>query len=249
MQKKMMSEYDLSIVLPCYNESENLPEIFMKVSEILKGTSSVEVVFVNNGSTDSSAKVFSELMNNYHMTAARIENVEKNIGYGYGILTGVRTARGEVIAWTHADLQTDLEDVITIYKEVKNDLIEKKCIVKGRRRNRKLLDVFFTFGMSVIASVLLKKKLSDINAQPKMFHRSFLAFLENAPLDFSLDLYLLYKAKTEGFEILSKPVFFHKRLHGEAKGGGGSLKGKMRVVNRTLLYIKKLRNEIKGGER
>ena len=104
------------------------------------------------------------------------------------------------------------------------------------------MDVFFTFGMQIVVYILLRQKLDDINAQPKLFSKEFyITYIkDNAPSDFSLDLYLLYQAKINNFKIKEIPVFFKDRIHGEAKGGG-SLKGKINLVMRTFKYILKLR--------
>ena len=86
-------------------------------------------------------------------------------------------------------------------------------------------------------------RLNDINAQPKIFHRSFLERMDDAPDDFSLDLYLLYQAKANGFNILEYPVYFGKRLHGQAKGGG-SLLGKWKLIKRTWYYMNELKQKL-----
>ena len=97
--------------------------------------------------------------------------------------------------------------------------------------------------MSLLSTLLLRVSLSDVNAQPKMFHRNFLEQLKDAPMDFSLDLYLLYQARTNSHLILEHPVHFGKRLHGEAKGGG-SLIGKWKLILRTWKYILRLKREL-----
>jgi len=83
----------------------------------------------------------------------------------------------------------------------------------------------------------------DINAQPKIFHRSFLEEFENPPLDFSLDLYLIYFFKSKKIDVNSFPVLFNKRKYGEAKGGG-TFKGKYNLIIRTLKYIHKLKKNL-----
>ena len=65
------------------------------------------------------------------------------------------------------------------------------------------------------------------------------------PLDFSLDLYALYQAKANGYEIKTLPVYFKKRLYGEAKGGGGGWKSRMQLIKRTFKYIFKLKAQLK----
>ena len=94
--------------------------------------------------------------------------------------------------------------------------------------------------MQVYSSLILNIRLNDINAQPKLFSKTFFKTqMANAPADFSLDLFLLYMGEIHG-EIKTIDVFFKKRIHGEAKGGG-TLKGKLKLIFRTLSYIKNLK--------
>lgn len=239
---------DLSIVIPCYNESESLPQLFSACAAALPEDVATEVIFVDNGSTDDSAPRLAALAGTAEFSFARVVTVPENRGYGHGIMTGVRAASGEIIAWTHADLQTDPADVVAAYRAHREALRDGRAIVKGRRTGRGLFDAFFTAGMSVVASVMLGSSLSDINAQPKMFNRALLEHLSAAPDDFSLDVYLLYVARRAGLDVLEHPVVFADRQHGEAKGGG-SLGGKAKLIKRTLAFLGQLRQEIKEGRR
>jgi len=237
----------LSVVIPCYNEEKNLPYIVAKLRAILsdKTHAECEVILVDNGSTDNSAQVFTELLKGIEENI-RVVKVDKNQGYGYGILSGLQQATGDFLAWTHADLQTDPADV---FKALDIYLLAPKrpVLVKGYRKNRKLSEAFFSWCMGLISSVFLKARLTEINAQPKLFHRDFYAgIVKDAPYDFSLDLYFLFKAKKQGL-ILDFPVFFLPRLYGEAKGGSGSsLKTRIKLIKRTLKYIGELRGRVIG---
>ena len=102
--------------------------------------------------------------------------------------------------------------------------------------------------MSLMSSLFLNQKLWDINAQPKIFHRDFMNHLKKAPYDFSLDLYVLFVANRIKISIKSFRVFFSNREFGEAKGGG-TLKGKFKLIKRTIGYIIELRNDIIKGNR
>lgn len=221
----------LSIIIPCYNEELSIPKLIDNCMNIINNN--IEIIIVDNGSIDNTFKILNKSNLPHNIIPIRIE---KNIGYGNGILTGLNRANGEVLSWTHADLQTDLSDVIKGYNLYKKELLNKTCVVKGERKKRNLFDAFFTFLMGVYCSILLGKWLHDINAQPKIFHKSFLEKLDNPPLDFSLDLYFLYFSSSININIKSFPVFFNKRQFGVAKGGG-SLKGKFKLIKRTLKYI------------
>ena len=231
---------NLSIIIPCYNEKENIKILLGKFVSIKD--QNIELILVNNGSSDSTEKTISSYSRSDHRI--RYVKIEKNIGYGNGIMAGVSESRNKIISWTHADLQTDILDVINSFYSFITHEDYKQCVLKGKRKRRSVFDWFFTFSMSIISSVLLGRYLSDINAQPKMFHRSFLKKLKNYPKDFSLDLFFLYQAKSNAMKIIEYPVYFGKRLYGESKGGG-TIAGKLKLIARTWSYMIQLRKKIK----
>lgn len=233
---------ELSIIVPCYNEAKNIPLILKRFSQVLQGYSA-ELLLVNNGSRDNSSEVFRYELKNPAYRFARIVNIAKNIGYGHGIMTGLREAKGDVLCWTHADLQTDPADVIKAYKKFREAGEGSRIFIKGRRVKRKFGEFFFTFGMSLLASVVLRKILFDINAQPKMFSRSFYKQMQNPPNDFSLDLYGLYLAKHFNYKVHTVPVHFGERMYGKSKSAV-DFKSRCRTIIRTVIYIFALRDKI-----
>lgn len=244
----------LSIVIPCYNEAKNIPHIIEQVTEAVKNedANTIDIVLVNNGSTDESESILNEAFQNKESSMFQVVHVKQNKGYGYGILAGLKVATGDVLSWTHADLQTDPYDVIKAYKLYQSQN-NPNIFIKGKRRHRAFLETFFTWGMQVLSSLVLKTYLDDINAQPKLFSRQFYNrhVIENAPWDFSLDLFVLYQAKQYCDSILEIPVDFKKRLYGEAKGGG-SWKTRIALIKRTFAYIFQLKqqlNETKGNQK
>lgn len=237
---------NLSVVIPCFNERENLPLIFERLLESCGHRSDeLEVILVDNGSADGSLEVMHTLVDQHAMKDwLRVHRVEQNLGYGFGILAGLAQARGQWLGWTHADMQTDPYDALRAFDELVT-WQGAEAVVKGKRRGRNPLDALFTFGMQLFAWTVLKVKLDDINGQPKVFSRAFYEqhLRANAPHDFSLDLFLLHQALVNGVQILEVPVYFAPRRHGEAKGGG-SLRTRIRLIQRTFGYIMRLRQEL-----
>ena len=154
-----------------------------------------EIIFVNNGSEDESLKVFKKLIPNQTNNLKYI-NLKKNLGYGNGILEGLKKSKGEFLGWTHADLQTNPADALKNFKLFLNPSSEK-TFIKGKRVNRNSFDNFFSFGMSIFESMLFQKIFFEINAQPNLFSRSFYQTWKNPPNDFSLDLYVYFQAKKQ----------------------------------------------------
>lgn len=224
-------------------ESDNIPLLLdgfgraigdcSQDSDILN---SIEVVLVDNGSTDDSAEVIRKLLPRYPF--ARTLRVEVNQGYGYGILRGLDSCQSDYIGWTHADLQTDPGDVIKAYSL----LVQEGVFVKGRRRGRPLSDQFFTNGMSVFESLYLGARLYDINAQPNIFPRSFYETWKNPPYDFALDLYALYQARRKKLGIVRFDVDFPERIHGESKWNHG-FGSRLKFIRRTIAFSCRLKKE------
>ena len=93
----------LSIIIPCYNEGMNIPLLIKSLLDSINQRKDVEVILVNNGSTDDSESILNKEVNRNN-NLFKIVNIKKNIGYGFGILTGLKNATGDVLSWTHADL-------------------------------------------------------------------------------------------------------------------------------------------------
>jgi len=233
----------LSIVVPCYNESKNIPLILEKFAGVIR-RDDIEVILVNNGSTDNSQIILNELLPKYPF--ARLLKVNINQGYGFGISSGLKEAKGEFIGYTHADMQTDPADVLRGLDIIIKQKTPEKIYVKGVRKGRAFLDQFFTSGMSIFESIYLGTKLWDINAQPNLFHRSFFESMDNIPKDFSLDLYLLYIAKKRNLELIRFDVVFPPRIHGESSWNNG-LASKWKFIKRTVSFSRKLRKELNNG--
>jgi glycosyltransferase involved in cell wall biosynthesis len=224
-----------SIIIPCYNEAQNIPLILEKFNAVID-RNDIEILLVDNGSFDCTATILQAILPQY--TFATTVKVEKNQGYGYGILQGLKAAQGEYLGWAHADFQVDPCDVIRAIKIIEQQSDSVHSFVKGIRRGRSTFDVFFTFGMSCFETMLLRKKLWDINAQPNLFHRSFYKTWHNPPHDFSLDLYALYLARQQKLNMVRFPIVFGNRLYGQ--GSNASLKQKWRLSIRTIGYSWKM---------
>lgn len=231
-----MNNPNLSIVVPCYNERDNLPSLIDRFSKFWP-ENKFELIMVDNGSTDGTGEVLAAAVadERYHFT--RIVTIGKNVGYGHGILTGLKAANAPVLAYTHADLQTPPEDVFRAYSL----LLERAgnanaTLIKGQRVNRPKEALFLTRMMTRIVEAVLGYHMEDINGQPKLFPRELLDKLTHPPLDFAFDIYAMYVARLNGWELVEFPVDFGQRVHGESKWASTALT-KYKTTSRYLLSI------------
>lgn len=228
----------LSLVIPCYNEAENLPLLVKRISETFT-RDDVEVILVDNGSSDDTPAVLESQLKD--QPNIRFVRVEINQGYGFGILAGLRQAQGEIIGWTHADMQTDPADALKglAYFEQSENI--DQLFVKGLRHGRPIADRIFTFGMTCFETILMHKFMQDINAQPTLFSRSFFETWKSPPHDFSLDLYAYYVARKARLSIQRFDVLFGERAHG-ASHWNIDFRSKLKFIKRTFDYSIKLRS-------
>jgi len=230
-------EIKFSIVIPCFNEESNLPELYENCYEHLI-KNGIEVIIVNNGSKDNTRVEILNMENMYNSKLLKSINLEENQGYGGGILEGLKIAHGNYIGWTHADLQTDIKDVLKAF-----ELAENSTFVKGQRVGRSFQENFFSYGMALFETIILRKLMWEINAQPTIFPHNFYTSWKIPPKDFSLDLFAYYKAKQAGLTEKRIKVFFPDRKHGNSSWNKGLL-SKFKLIARTLKYSFKLKREI-----
>ena len=243
MTKTHGSDPRLSLVIPCFNEALNAELLIRSIADAACDTDfEFEVIIVDGGSTDNTvANLHDQIEQRGLADTIRVLERPFRSGYGADICAGLKASKGEVLAWTHADMQTDITDVVRAYREFRRvSESQTKIFVKGRRRARPFVDTFFTFAMQVFTLLVARRNLVDINAQPKLFDRDFLEkhLLIAPPDDFSLDLHAYYLAAELGYVIHTLPVTYKERKFGEAKGGGGGLSLKLALARRTISYIR-----------
>ncbi|MBA2479665.1 MAG: glycosyltransferase family 2 protein [Planctomycetes bacterium] len=223
---------ELSVVLPCYNEAAGIPRLLHAYAEA-GGGRDFELILVDNGSQDATAEVVAGLVATHPFV--RPIRIERNRGYGDGIMHGLRAARADVLAWSHADLQTDPADVFRAHDRFLA-LSDQHALVKGRRVGRRLGERLVSRGMQAIALLALRRLIREINAQPKVFHRSLLDHLPAPPTDFNFDLYVLYQARRSGWSFHEIEVLFPRRPFG-ISNWSATIGSRLRAIARSIRFM------------
>lgn len=166
---------DMSVVVPVYNEEENVALLAKEIANALDGKA-YEMIFVNDASRDKTETVLTELKSTY--PALRVLSHRKNSGQSRAVRTGILAAQGAVIATLDGDGQNDPADIPALYAQLtRDDAPESLALVGGRRAKRK--DTFAKrfasrFGNGV-RKKLLKDDADDTGCGLKVFSRE--AFL------------------------------------------------------------------------
>src|SRR6056300_1550020 len=162
-----MSQLDLSIVIPLFNEDESLPELTDWISRVMDREGySYEIIFVNDGSTDNSWQVIQELSTqNANVKAI---SFRKNQGKSAGLNQGFKAASGQVVITMDADLQDSPEEIPELRKIF---LEEGYDLVSGWKQKRydPLTKTIPTKLFNAATRRISKIKLNDFNCGLKAY--------------------------------------------------------------------------------
>lgn len=229
-----------SVIIPCYNEEKNIRSLVKRLKEAA-GERKIEYIMVENGSKDATGQRLKEECAG--KPGFKIVHVKQNKGYGYGIIKGMEAANGDYIGWLHADLQVKPEEMMRFIDFIeKHKSGDRTYFLKGIRKNRSMLDRFFTAGMTVYVTVVLQNYLYDIGAIPVLFHRNLLEeFDEAIPYDFSIETYVYDRAKRSSLFVKRFPIRMTERKQGKSSWNKGVF-SKFRqsgVIMKDVIKIRK----------
>jgi len=204
----------LSVVVPVYNEAENVAKLVDEIAVALKGEA-YEMIFVNDASTDDTLAVLKKLKAKY--PALRPISHRKNAGQSRAVRSGVMGAKGKYIATLDGDGQNDPGDIPALYAQItRTDAPENLALVGGRRAKRQdswAKKVGSRFGNS-IRKWLLKDQADDTGCGLKVFTRD--AFLR-LPFFDHIHRYIPALMLREGYDIEFCDVNHRHREFGVSK--------------------------------
>ena len=205
---------EISIVIPVYDEEENLKDLYAKLGEVLPSiTESYEIIFVDDGSTDNSFNILKEI--NKKDEKVKAIKFRRNFGQTAAISAGFDYSKGDVIITMDGDLQNDPGDIPLLLEKIN----EGYDVVSGWREDRK--DPLFTKKLpskfsNWLASKLTGVKLHDFGCTLKAFRREV---MENIDLYGEMHRYIPALASWMGVSIAEVKVRHRPRQHGRSKYG------------------------------
>ena len=202
----------ISIVLPAYNEEENLATAVQRALDVAPELApEFEVIVVDDGSTDRTREVALELLRGRH-PAVRLAVHPTNRGYGAALRTGFALARFDLVFYTDSDNQFDITDLRHFLP-----LIGDYDVIVGFRvyRYDTVLRSILSWIYNLIVRVLFRVRVRDVDCAFKLFRREVLEKIVVETNDFFVDAELVAKARRWNFRLLEKGVRHYPRQAGE----------------------------------
>jgi len=208
---------DLSVVVPAYNEEENIVKLLTELSNVLERQSlEYEVIIVNDNSTDGSKNLLEGLREKYphlkpvHRTPPR--------GVGHTLRRGFLEASGSIIVTMDADLSHHPEDIPRLLAKLSEgfDIVLGSRYIEGGGMENTILRKIISRGFSVF-SRMLGLTVSDATTGFRAHKKEVLDKLNLSSTGFEIHIEIPMKAAKYGFKIGEVPLKYHERHAGESK--------------------------------
>ena len=208
--------YDLSIIVPSFNEKESLPELVAWIRRVMEQEGrSYEVIIVDDGSTDGSWETICALA----AEDSHVHGIEfrRNYGKSAALYCGFKQASGRVVFTMDADLQDSPEELPEMYRMVTEDGWDIVSGWKQHRQDNKLTKNLPSKLYNATARAITGIKLHDMNCGLKAYANEVVKSIE---VYGEMHRYIPYLAKNAGYtRITEKPVHHQKRKYGVSKFG------------------------------
>jgi glycosyltransferase involved in cell wall biosynthesis len=218
----------LSIVIPVYNEEENIVPLVEAISSALKNLT-YEIIMVDDGSTDRTIAKINEVAKSGNAPTIRLLEFSRNYGQTSAMAAGIEVAQGTYIATLDGDLQNDPSDIPMMIEKLEKDDLD---IVAGRRANRQDGMVLRKIP-SRLANMLIRNitgiHIRDYGCTLKVFRH---AYAKRLDLYGELHRFIPILGNIHGAKIDEVDVKHHARKFGTSKYGIGRT---FRVVSDLLL--------------
>lgn len=212
------SDVQISVVIPVLNEEQSIETLYEQLGEVLHGlTSSYEMIFVDDGSTDDS---FAEIERLHGEDAEHVRAIRfrRNFGKTAALSAGFKNAQGDVIITMDADLQDDPQEIPTLLGELENgyDLVSAWRLRRQDPVSKTLPSRIFNSVVSALTGV----RLHDLNCGFKAYRKEVTRELK---LYGELHRFIPVLVHWRGYRVGEAQVVHHPRRYGKSKYGFGRL--------------------------
>lgn len=203
-----MNKTEISIVVPIFNEQDNVKKLHAEIVEVLSGLGKpYEVIFINDGSTDKT------LENCQGLKPLKIINFRRNFGQTASLDAGIKEAKGEIIVTLDGDLQNDPRDIPRLLRKIKKDKLD---VVSGWRKKRydPWSKKFLSRGAEQLRKYLINDGIHDSGCTLKAYKKEC---FERVNLMGEMHRFIPATLAINGFKIGELEVNHRPRVHGITK--------------------------------
>lgn len=206
----------LSLVVPTYNESQNLPELFARIEKVLNHVG-FEIIIVDDNSPDGTASCAEEL--NLQYGNIKVCKRSGKLGLGSAVLCGFENSAGPIVAVIDADMQHPPEVLHKMYEEVCNGnnlVVASRYENGGGIENWKLTRKLYSKVATMLAHVLLpnSRKVKDVMSGCFMIKKDVLKNANLNPVGFKILLEIVSKCNFN--QVKEVPYIFTNRINGKS---------------------------------
>ncbi|MGH7766131.1 MAG: glycosyltransferase family 2 protein [Candidatus Binatia bacterium] len=201
------NQSDISIIMSCYNEEEIVGyTISQLTSAFEKAGHRLQLIAIDNGSWDQTGQIIKEWAG--RNPSVVYHRVEKNIGYGNGLLSGIPLCTAPWIGTNLADLPVEAHEVVKLYEIAANTRTPKLFKIRRRFRMEGLARRMVSKTYNLVATLLFGDMGTlDINGNPKLLPRAYVERMNLQSKDWFIDLEIAIKAKRMGLGVFETNVF------------------------------------------
>ena len=224
----------LSIVLPAYNEAENLrAAVERSLTAAADADLSHEVIVVDDGSRDETGSVARQLVDE-HRGAVRLLSHERNLGYGAALRTGFADAQGDLVFYTDSDNQYDPSEIRYFIP-----LMSDCDLAIGFRvyRYDRVLRSIVSWCYNRLVGLLFRLRVRDVDCAFKLMRREVVDQVGLECDNFFIDTELVARARKWNFRIAQKGVRHYPRMAGETTVRASDIPRTLREVSRMWRNI------------
>ena len=243
----------LSVVVPCFNEEDNIEKLraeFFPVIEKLVGSrlpdggeiDSVEVVFVDDGSSDGTYDALMRAFSNYKQPSIslKFEKHEVNRGLGAALRTGFGAVTGDIVVTTDSDGTYHFSTIPSLLEHLTRGVAivtASPYHPKGEVVGVPGYRIFLSRGSSLIYRILLNWRIHTYTALFRAYRREVVDHISFTANDFLGATELMVKAMLKGYQVDEFPAALHQRMFGVSKAKlVRTIKSHLNFQTRLLLH-------------
>lgn len=209
-----MTNPDLSVVFPVYNEEENIPILLQEIAASLEGRGwTYEIVAVDDGSTDRSLEILRASRERYPML--RVLALEKNSGQTAALDAAWRAARGAMVVSLDADLQNDPADIPSMIQKLSETSSDMVIGVRVNRQDTWSRKMQSKIGNGV-RNWITGDRITDTGCSLKLVKREA---IDRVRLFTGMHRFLPTLVRYAGYRVVEMPVNHRQRRFGTSKYG------------------------------